>query len=76
MDTFDTSKQFAAPLDKVRKGEKAMVTKQGVPVAIPAGANTSVKLTHSEIVEGMWALRTRVKPGKMSVREMVNQGRF
>jgi hypothetical protein len=33
------------------------------------------KLSHKEIVEGMRQLRKRVKPGKMSVREMVNKGR-
>jgi hypothetical protein len=33
------------------------------------------KLAHKEIVEGMRALRRCVKPGKMSVREMVNEGR-
>jgi hypothetical protein len=33
------------------------------------------KLTHREIVEGMRALRKRVKPGKMSVRDMVKEGR-
>jgi hypothetical protein len=36
---------------------------------------TSKQLSHKEIVEGMRALRKRVKPGKMSVREMVNDGR-
>ena len=36
---------------------------------------TTPKLTHQEIIEGMRALRKRVKPGKMSVREMVNEGR-
>lgn len=32
-------------------------------------------LSHKEIVAGMRALRRRVKPGKMTVREMVNEGR-
>ena len=41
---------------------------------VPIGG-TERKLTHKEIVEGMRALRKRVKPGKMSVREMVNEGR-
>ena len=36
---------------------------------------TTPKLTHREIVEGMRALRKRVKSGKMTVREMVNEGR-
>jgi hypothetical protein len=33
------------------------------------------ELTHREIVEGMRALRKRVKPGKPSVRDMVKEGR-
>ncbi len=33
------------------------------------------KLSHKEVVEGMRALRKRVKPGQMSVRDMVNEGR-
>jgi hypothetical protein len=42
---------------------------------MPVGA-TQPQLTHQEIVEGMRALRKRVKPGKMSVREMVAEGRW
>ena len=38
-----------------------------------AGAET--RLTHKEILEGMWALRRRVRPGKMSIREMIEDGR-
>jgi hypothetical protein len=33
------------------------------------------KLAHKEIVKGMRALRKRVKPGKMTIREMIAQGR-
>ncbi len=33
------------------------------------------KLTHEQIVEGMRKLRKRVKPDRMSVREMVSEGR-
>jgi len=32
-------------------------------------------IAHMEIVKGMRALRKRVKPGKVSVREMVSEGR-
>jgi hypothetical protein len=38
-------------------------------------AETGQKLSHQEIVEGLRALRKRVKPGKLSVREMVSEGR-
>jgi hypothetical protein len=37
--------------------------------------NAAAKLSHKGIVEGMRALRERVRPGKMSVRDMVNEGR-
>ena len=32
-------------------------------------------MTHREIVEGMRKLRKRIKPGKMKVRQMVEEGR-
>jgi hypothetical protein len=38
-------------------------------------ADLTCKLTHEEIVKAMRALRKRVKPGKMSVREMIAVGR-
>ncbi len=41
---------------------------------VPVGP-TGPKLRHQEIVEAMRVLRKRVKPGRMSVREMVNCGR-
>jgi urease gamma subunit len=34
-----------------------------------------IKLSHQEIVASVRALRKRVKAGKMSVREMVEEGR-
>ena len=33
------------------------------------------KLTHQEVVEGMRALRNRAKPGDMTVKEMICEGR-
>jgi hypothetical protein len=35
----------------------------------------AARLTHQEIVEGMRELRLRVKPGKMTVRELIQEGR-
>ena len=41
---------------------------------VPVG-ETGKKLTHKDIVEGVRALRKRIKPDTMSVREMVEEGR-
>ena len=73
---FEAKTHLAALLERVSKGEKITITRHGVPAAVlvPVGA-TQPKLTHQEIVEGLRALRKRVKPGKKSVREMVAEGR-
>ena len=73
---FEAKTHLSALLDRVAKGERITITRHGVPAAllIPV-AEVETKLSHKEIVEGMRALRRRVKPGKMGVREMVNEGR-
>lgn len=73
---FEAKTHLSALLDRVAQGEKITITRHGVPAAmlVPVGP-AEQKLTHQEIVEGMRALRKRVKRGKMSVREMVETGR-
>ena len=73
---FEAKTHLAALLDRVAKGEKITITRHGVPAAVLSPVTEAeVKLSHKQIVEGMRELRKRVKPGKMSVREMVNEGR-
>ena len=73
---FEAKTHLASLLERVSKGEKITITRRGVPAAmlVPIGG-MQPKPTHKEIVEGLRALRKRVKPGKMSVREMVAEGR-
>ncbi|HXP82082.1 MAG TPA: type II toxin-antitoxin system prevent-host-death family antitoxin [Verrucomicrobiae bacterium] len=73
---FEAKTHLSDLLDRVARGEKITITRHGVPAAllIPV-EEEEAKLTHGEIVEGMRALRKRVKPGKMSVRDMVKEGR-
>jgi prevent-host-death family protein len=73
---FEAKTHLSELLDRVARGEKITITRHGVPAAllIPV-EEMETKLTHKEIVEGMQALRKRVKPGKMSVGEMVKEGR-
>jgi prevent-host-death family protein len=67
---------FSDLLNRVARGERITITRYGAAVALLTPvARKGSKLTHREIVEGMRALRKRVKPGKMSVREMVAEGR-
>jgi len=73
---FEAKTHLSDLLDRVARGEKITITRHGVPAGLLVPVTeTTPKLTHQEIVEGMRALRKRVNPGKMSVREMVRQGR-
>jgi prevent-host-death family protein len=73
---FEAKTHLSDLLDRVARGEKITITRHGIPAAllIPV-EEKEAKLAHREIVEGMRALRKRVKSGKMSVREMVKEGR-
>jgi prevent-host-death family protein len=73
---FEAKTHLSDLLDRVARGEKITITRHGVPAALLVPVTeTAIKLTHQEIIEGMRALRKRVKPGKMSVRDMVREGR-
>ncbi len=79
MDTtgaFEAKTRWAALLDRVARGERITITRRGIPAAVLVPiAETAAKLSQKEIVEGMRTLRKRVKPGRMSVRDIVNAGR-
>ena len=74
--TFEAKTHLSELLDKVGKGETITITRHGIPAAmlVPVG-EAGKKLTHKEIVEGMRALRKRIKPDSMSVRKMVEEGK-
>jgi prevent-host-death family protein len=73
---FEARTRFSDLLNRIARGEKITITRYGAAVAllVPVERKES-KLTHQEIVEGMRALRKLVKPGKITIREMVAEGR-
>lgn len=74
--SFEAKTHLAELLDRVQHGETFTITRHGVPAALLSPVNAiPKKLTHKEIVEGMRALRKKIKPGKMSLREMIQEGR-
>ena len=73
---FEAKTHLAALLDRVAKGERITITRHGVPAALLVPVvEKGAKLTHQEIVAGMRALRQRVKPDEMRVKDMVGEGR-
>jgi prevent-host-death family protein len=73
---FEAKTHLSELLDRVARGERIIITRHGVPAAILVPVDEKeYPLSHKEIVEGMRGLRKRVKPSKLSVREMVAEGR-
>ena len=73
---FEAKTHLSDLLERVSRGEKITITRHGVPAALLVPVTeTARKLMHQEVVEGMRALRKRIKPDVMRVREMVNEGR-
>jgi prevent-host-death family protein len=73
---FEAKTHLSDLLDRVSQGETITITRHGVPAAMLVPVEeTGSKPTHQEVVEGMRALRKRIKPDSMSAREMVNEGR-
>lgn len=73
---FEAKTHLSELLERVSRGEKITITRHGVPTAVLVPVTEAPPShTHEEIVEGMRALRKRVKSGRMTVREMVREGR-
>jgi prevent-host-death family protein len=74
--SFEAKTHLSALLDRVAKGETIIISRHGVPAAKLAPlAEPEQRMNHQQIVQEMRALRKRVKPGNMNLREMINQGR-
>jgi prevent-host-death family protein len=73
---FEAKTHLSELLDRVSKGEQITITRHGIPAAklVPV-VETRPQRNHKEIVEDMRRLRKQLRPGKISVREMVEQGR-
>ena len=76
---FEAKTHLAALLERVAKGERITITKHGVPTAVLVpveGRQTAApKMGYAETVEGLRKLRKSVKKDKMSVRDLVEEGR-
>ena len=73
---FEAKTHLAALLDRVAKGERITITRHGVPAAVLVPVDEAKpRLSHKDIIEGMRALRKRVKPDDMTVKQMISEGR-
>lgn len=72
---FEAKTHFSSLLERVSRGETIAITRRGVPTAILS----PIDATRSEIAERavrtIRETRAGVRPGKMTIREMIDEGR-
>lgn len=72
---FEAKTHFSALLERVARGERITITKRGIPTALLVPIEDHQKEVAARAAQRIRALRKRVKPGKMSVRQMIEEGR-
>ncbi|MBS0168024.1 type II toxin-antitoxin system Phd/YefM family antitoxin [Nitrospira sp. CMX1] len=73
---FEAKTHLAALLERVSKGETIIITRHGVPAArlVPV-EEPAKRMMHATLIERMRDLRARVKPDRITVKEMIEEGR-
>jgi prevent-host-death family protein len=72
---FDAKTHLTALLKKVSKGETVRITRRGVPIAKLVPADAGDKEDPSQLVQEIRKLRKSVTLGKITISELINEGR-
>ncbi|HMD30681.1 MAG TPA: type II toxin-antitoxin system prevent-host-death family antitoxin [Candidatus Acidoferrales bacterium] len=73
---FEAKTHLSALLERVRRGERITITRNGIPTAMLVPVDDGkARPSYAEILDGMRRLRKSVKGGKIRVRELVEEGR-
>jgi prevent-host-death family protein len=72
---FEAKTHLNQLLQKVAKGESIRITLRGVPVAKLVPADAGEKDDPRELVAGIRQLRQGARLGKISIRELIDEGR-
>jgi prevent-host-death family protein len=72
---FEAKTQLSKLLELVRKGEKVIITKHGVPIAQLTHPVAQRSRDLSEIIAELRTIRQRTKPGADSIRSLRETGR-
>ena len=72
---FEAKTQLSRLLDLVRKGEKVVITKHGVPVAQLVPPDSRIRTDASTVIKELIGIRKRTKAGKDTIRSLIAEGR-
>ncbi|HTZ97585.1 MAG TPA: type II toxin-antitoxin system prevent-host-death family antitoxin [Terriglobales bacterium] len=72
---FDAKTHLNALLKRVARGETIRITLRGVPIAKLVPDNDGEQANPVDVVQGIRQLRKGTKLGKISLRELIDEGR-
>jgi len=72
---YEAKTHLSKLLDRVIKGEKIMITKHGVPLAVLQPPASSRKTTPREVIALMRQFRDKHPLDGLSIRQMIEEGR-
>ena len=62
-------------LERVLRGERITITKHGIPVAVLQPPDTEKVVDTKSVIAELRKLRKKHSLGRLSIREMIEQGR-
>jgi prevent-host-death family protein len=72
---FEAKTQLSKLLELVRKGQRVVITKHGVPVAELVPPSETRHVESQGIIKELKTIRERTKSGKESIKQMIEEGR-
>jgi prevent-host-death family protein len=72
---FDAKTHFNSLLKRVSHGETIRITLRGIPIAKLVPDDNGDRVNLKEVVRDIRAARKGVTLGKVSIRELINEGR-
>ncbi len=72
---FEAKTQLSKLLELVRKGDRVIITKHGVPVAELAAPVPHRAVAPTEVAEQLKAIRRKTKSGSDTIKSMIEEGR-
>jgi len=72
---FEAKTHLSALLEKVARGEKVMITRRGVPVAMLVPVQTSARKERAEVIRELIEFGRGRKLRGLTIRDLIEEGR-
>ncbi len=72
---YQAKTQFSKLIERITRGERIIITRHGIPVAVLSPIEPDSPRPVEEVIEDMKTFRQGHRLGGLSLREMIEEGR-